>query len=156
MEMEAFFKFLEAPIFRAAFFSWFISQAIKSVIEIFRNRPHSAKEILISLIWTTGVMPSSHSAVVSALTTAIGFEVGITSPIFIVALFYAFITVRDATGVRRAAGLQARVINQIIQVLSARFGIKIKTVKEIHGHRTSEVMLGILIGFFIAVAFCTL
>jgi uncharacterized protein len=156
MEMDVFFKFLENPIFRAAFFSWFISQTIKSVIELFRNRPHSAKEILIRLIWTTGGMPSSHSAVVSALTTAIGFEVGVTSPIFIVAFFYAFITVRDATGVRRAAGLQARAINQIIHELSARYNEKIKPVKEIHGHRTSEVMLGILIGFFIAVAFCTL
>jgi len=156
MEMNEFFRFLENPIFRAAFFSWFISQAIKSVIEIFRNRPHSAKEILLSLFWTTGGMPSSHSAVVSALTTSIGFEVGLTSPIFILSAFYTFITVRDATGVRRAAGLQARAINQIIHELSSRFDIKIKPVKEIHGHRTSEVMLGILIGFFIAVAFSTL
>lgn len=154
--MEIFFNFLENPIFRAAFFSWFISQAIKSVIEIFRNRPHSAKEILLSLFWTTGGMPSSHSAVVSALATAIGFEVGITSPIFILAFFYAFITVRDATGVRRAAGLQARTINQIIQELSTSFDPKIKQVKEIHGHRTSEVILGVILGFFIAVAFCTL
>ena len=156
MRMELFFKFLENPIFRSAFFSWFICQGIKSVIEIFRKRPHSAKEILLSLFWTTGGMPSSHSAVVSSLTTAIGFKVGVTSPVFIIALFYAFITVRDATGVRRAAGLQAKAINQIIQKLSAHIEIKINPVKEIHGHRTSEVILGILIGFFIAVAFCTL
>ena len=156
MKMEIFFKFLENPIFRSAFFSWFICQGIKSVIEIFRNRPHSAKEILLSLFWTTGGMPSSHSAVVSSLATAIGFKLGLTSPVFVIAFFYAFITVRDATGVRRAAGLQARAINQIIQELSSNNDIKIKPVKEIHGHRTSEVIIGVLIGFFIAVAFCTL
>jgi acid phosphatase family membrane protein YuiD len=154
--MEVFFKFLENPIFRAAFFSWLFSQVIKSVIELFRNRPHSAKEILLSLVWTTGGMPSSHSAVVSALTTAIGFKVGITSPIFIVSFFYAFITIRDATGVRRAAGVQAKAINQMIHELSSRYDVKIKPVKEIHGHRTSEVAFGILLGFFLAVAFCNL
>jgi acid phosphatase family membrane protein YuiD len=154
--VDIIFSFFKDPIFRAAFFSWFISQAIKSIIEIVRNRPHTAKEILMSLFWTTGGMPSSHSAVVSALATAIGFEVGATSPIFIVAVFYAFITVRDALGVRRAAGSQAKAINQIISTLGTKNIPKIKPVKEIHGHRISEVMVGILLGFFIAVAFCTL
>jgi acid phosphatase family membrane protein YuiD len=143
--VDIIFSFFKNPIFRAAFFSWFISQAIKSIIEIVRNRPHTA-----------GGMPSSHSAVVSALATAIGFEVGATSPIFIVAVFYAFITVRDALGVRRAAGSQAKAINQIISTLGTKNIPKIKPVKEIHGHRISEVMVGILLGFFIAVAFCTL
>jgi len=154
--MEVFFSFLDNPIFRATFFSWFLCQFIKSVIEIFRNRPNTAKDIILSLIWTTGGMPSSHSAVVSALATSIGFEIGMSSPLFIVTSFYGFITVRDALGVRRAAGLQARTINQIIAELSLKHGIKIKPVKEIHGHKSSEVIVGILIGFFIGIAFCNL
>ena len=154
--MKEFIVFLENPVFRAAVFSWFLSQLIKSIVAVFRNRPNTAREILLSLIWTTGGMPSSHSAVVSSLVTAIGFEVGINSPLFILSFFYAFITVRDALGVRRAAGHQAKTINQLLSKLSEKEDMGIKPVKEIHGHRSSEVIVGIMLGFFIAVAFCTL
>jgi uncharacterized protein len=154
--MEAFVSLLENPIFRSAFFSWIFGQIIKSIIELFRKRPRTIKDTLLSLVWTTGGMPSSHCAVVSSLATAIGFKVGITSPVFILASFYAFITIRDALGVRRAAGSQAKTLNQLIGVLSKRFRFKIKPVKEIHGHTSPEVLVGILLGFFIAVAFCNL
>jgi len=101
-------------------------------------------------------MPSSHSSVVTALATSVGFEEGIDSALFIVLLFYGLLTIRDALGVRRAAGSQAKLINQMGKELSNRFGITVKSVKEIHGHTTSEVSVGILIGFFISVAFCNL
>ncbi len=154
--MEPFILFLENPIFRSAFFSWLFAQFIKSVIELFRRRPRTFKDILLSLIWTTGGMPSSHCAVVSSLATAIGFKVGIDSPVFILSFFYAFITIRDALGVRRAAGSQAKTLNQLIAMLSKHFRFKIKPVKEIHGHRGPEVLVGILLGFFMAVGFCNL
>lgn len=154
--MKNFFSFMLNPIFRAGIFSWILCQAIKTIIGIYRKKPQTAREMFLSLIWTTGGMPSSHSAVVSSLTTAIGFEVGISSPLFILSLFYSFIIIRDALGVRRAAGFQAIAINQILSELYKRFGIKIKPVKEIHGHRISEVFVGIILGFFLAVAFCNL
>jgi acid phosphatase family membrane protein YuiD len=154
--MHTLISLLENPIFRSAFFSWILSQVIKSIIGLIQRRPHSVKDLLLSLVWTTGGMPSSHCAVVSSLATAIGFEQGLTSPIFILSFFYAFITIRDALGVRRAAGSQAKAINQLITALSPKFRLKIKPVKEIHGHRGPEVLVGILLGFFIAVAFCNL
>jgi len=144
------------PIFRAAMFSWIFCQVIKTIISIYHKRPHTAKEMLLSLIWTTGGMPSSHSAVVSSLATAIGFEEGIGSPLFILSLFYSFIIIRDALGVRKAAGFQAIAINQVLAELDKHLHIKIKPVKEIHGHRISEVFVGIVLGFFLAVAFCNL
>ena len=101
-------------------------------------------------------MPSSHSAVVTALATSIGFVVGVGSPIFILSLFYGFLTIRDALGVRRAAGAQAIVINKLITELSDRFEVSVGTVKEVRGHKFSEVFVGALLGFFIAVAFCNL
>ncbi|MBN2739244.1 MAG: divergent PAP2 family protein [Spirochaetales bacterium] len=154
--MEEFISFLEDPIFRAACFSWLLSQFLKSVIEIFKKKPHSAKELLISLFWATGGMPSSHSAVVSSICTSVGFRMGVTSPVFMVTLFYAFITIRDALGVRRAAGAQAKVINQLIDSLDGKIDSAIKPVKEIHGHRGPEVLVGIVLGFFLAVAFNSL
>jgi acid phosphatase family membrane protein YuiD len=101
-------------------------------------------------------MPSSHSAVVSALATSVGFVEGVDTPLFIVTLFYAILTFRDALGVRRAAGMQARAINQLLRILAQDRKHRIKPVKEINGHTGPEVIVGALIGFFIAVAFCSL
>ncbi|HVP19278.1 MAG TPA: divergent PAP2 family protein [Spirochaetia bacterium] len=149
-------KALSSPVFLSAFSSWFVAQILKSCIMLVRNRPRSAKETLIHIFWSTGGMPSSHSAVVSALATAAGFVEGVGSTLFFITLFYAILTFRDALGVRRAAGAQARVINQLIRDLSKHHTLRSKPVKEIHGHSVSEVFVGALLGFFLAVAFCTL
>ena len=114
--MNSLYSMIQSPIFLSALFSWIISQVLKSVIDIFRHRPRSARTIILHLLWATGGMPSSHSAVVAALATSIGFIVGVGSPIFVLTVFYGFITIRDALGVRRAAGSQAIVLNQLIHV----------------------------------------
>ena len=147
---------LANPVFLSALSSWFTAQILKSLVALLRNRPRTAKGILLNLFWTTGGMPSSHSAVVAALATAVGFVQGLDTPLFIVAFFYALITFRDALGVRRAAGMQARAINQLLRSLGRNRNHGVKPVKEIHGHTAPEVIVGALIGFFIAVAFCSL
>ncbi len=149
-------RFLANPVFLSALSSWFIAQILKSFIMFFRNRPRTAKEILVNIFWTTGGMPSSHSAVVAALATSAGFVEGPGSTLFFVTLFYALLTFRDALGVRRSAGAQAKVLNQLIRDLSSRFTLRARPVKEIHGHTMSEVFVGALLGFFIATGFCTL
>ena len=149
-------KLITNRIFLSAFSSWLIAQILKSIIEIFKNKPNSALEILTHFFWTTGGMPSSHSSVVTAIATSTGFILGPDNPIFIVMLFYASLVIRDAVGVRRAAGSQAYTINKIITIIQKQKKIDIKPVKEIHGHRPMEVMVGIVLGFFIAVAFCNL
>ncbi|MBN1525577.1 MAG: divergent PAP2 family protein [Spirochaetales bacterium] len=141
-------------IFLSAIFSWFIAQVMKSVVEIVKNRPRSAVKILTYMFWATGGMPSSHSSVVTAIAAGIGFVNGVGDPLFAVTLFYALLVIRDAMGVRRSTGLQAQTINRILSVIDTER--KIKPVKEIHGHSTAEVSVGILLGFFIAAAFCNL
>jgi acid phosphatase family membrane protein YuiD len=154
--MNSFYSMIKSPVFLSALFSWIISQVLKSIIHILRQRPRSARTVILHLLWATGGMPSSHSAVVAALATSVGFVVGVQSPFFALTLFYGFITIRDALGVRRAAGSQAIVLNQLIHELSHQTNITLRTVKEVHGHRFSEVIVGVLLGFFIAVAFCNL
>ncbi len=144
------------PVFLSALSSWFLAQILKSFIMLVRNRPQSAREILANLFWATGGMPSSHSAVVVALATSAGFAEGPDSTLFLVTVFYAILTFRDALGVRRAAGAQAKAINQLIRELAPRLPLKIKPVKEIQGHTIPEVFVGALLGFFIAAAYCTL
>jgi len=154
--MKDLITLLVNPIFRSGVFSWIFCQVIKTIIGLYRNRAYKPKEMILNLFWTTGGMPSSHSAAVCSITTAIGIELGISEPLFIVSLFSSFIVIRDALGVRRAAGYQAIAINQVLTELNKRFNIKIKPVKEIHGHKYSEVFVGMILGFFLAVAFCIL
>ena len=153
---DSVYRIINHPIFLSAFFSWFVAQTIKSLIELFKERKRSTRRMFRTMFWTTGGMPSSHSSVVASLATAVGFIEGVRSSLFIALLFYGLLTVRDALGVRRAAGSQARTMNQLGKEIQEKLGINFKPVKEIHGHTFSEVSVGILLGFFIAVAFCNL
>ena len=159
MEIIAVNKFYAVfyhPVFLSAFFSWFIAQMMKSTIEFARNKRKRTKSLIITFLWSTGGMPSSHSAVVASLATSVGFVEGFNTPLFIALFFYGVLTVRDALGVRRAAGIQAQVINRICRELNKQQKSDIPPVKEVHGHTGIEVSVGVLLGFFIAVAFCNL
>lgn len=144
------------PIFLSAVFSLLIAQFVKALINVFRYRSRSFKDVVVTLFWKTGGMPSSHSALVVALVTSIGIVEGADTSVFILALFFALVVIRDAMGVRRSAGLQARSLNVLGKELSNRLGIAFHPVKEVQGHSPAQVLAGSLLGFFIALAFCTL
>ena len=144
------------PIFLSAIFSLLIAQFLKAVVNIIRSKARSFREVVVTFLWKTGGMPSSHSALVISIATAIAFRNGVNTTVFILAAFFAIVVVRDAMGVRRAAGIQAKTLNQLGRELNAREGIPYRPVKEVHGHNPAEVIVGCLLGFFIALAFCTL
>ena len=106
----------------------------------------------LRLFTTTGGMPSSHSAGVMGLSTAVGLIRGFDSIEFAIALGYAFIVMYDAAGVRRAAGKQAACLNKIIMDLYKQdlqeAGGKLK---ELLGHTPMQVFAGAIFG--IAYAF---
>jgi uncharacterized protein len=144
------------PIFLSAIFSLLFAQFMKVMINLFRYKSHSFRDVISTLFWRTGGMPSSHSALVVSLSTAIAFVDGLDSTIFILSLFFSLIVIRDAMGVRRSSGIQARTLNQMGKELNNRFGIAFHPVKEVQGHSPGQVAVGALLGFFIALAFCTL
>jgi uncharacterized protein len=144
------------PIFLSAVFSLLIAQFLKSVVNIFRSRTKSFREVLATFFWKTGGMPSSHSALAVSIATAIAVREGVNTSIFVLALFFALVVIRDALGVRRSAGLQAKALNQLGKEIGPRLGLQYRPVKEVHGHTPPEVLAGSLLGFFIALAFCTL
>lgn len=144
------------PIFLAAVSSWILSQFLKAIITLFTHSVPSFRSLVELLFWKTGGMPSSHSALVSSVTTTIGFKNGIGSDLFIFSCCFALVVIRDAVGVRRSSGLQASALNELGNVVSEKLDVLFKPVKEIQGHRPMEVLAGILLGFFIGVAFSTL
>ena len=145
-----------SPIFLSAIFSIFIAQLIKALISIIRRKSSNPKSAYSAMLWSTGGMPSSHSAAVTALATSVAFEEGLSSPLFVSLTIYAMIVIRDALGVRRSTGLQAKRINEIGEVLDEKYSLKYEKIKEVHGHNPAEVSVGVILGFFIAVAFCNL
>lgn len=141
------------PVFLACISSWFCAQFIKTVIAVLYGRIHSVAELIESLIWKTGGLPSSHSALVAALATSIAFRNGIDSDIFVLTFCFFMVTIRDAVGVRRSSGIQARKINEIGKSLKEKGILDYNTIKEVNGHTPMEVTVGCLLGFFIGLAY---
>ena len=104
-----------------------------------------------ALLFSTGGMPSSHSALAVSAMVSIGFHEGFETPIFAVAAVLAMVVMHDAAGIRRAAGKQAEAINFLSSKLENQ-GIKLdQKLKELLGHHPIEVMFGGLLGLAIAV-----
>lgn len=153
---SALVSFAENPIFLASLSSWFLAQFVKVIIVILRSPRRSPREVLLTMMWRTGGMPSSHSSLVAALAASVAFTEGVGSNLFIVTLCLAMIVIRDSLGVRRSSGLQARSLNQLGKEVSEKFGLNYHPVKEIQGHAPLEVLVGTLMGLFIAAAFAFL
>lgn len=154
--LTALYEMVSGPVFLAAFFSWFIAQLLKTVIDLARHRSRTGSDAVATMFWKTGGMPSSHSSLVTALATSIGFRYGPGEPIFTLSLFYGILIIRDALGVRRSAGVQASALNALGAQLKEKSGIEFTPVKQVLGHTPTEVAVGVALGFFIAVAFSLL
>jgi acid phosphatase family membrane protein YuiD len=130
----------------------FFAQFVKVPIQFM-----ATKKIDWALLTSTGGMPSSHSAAVTALSTGVALETGLNSPLFAVSAVFAIITMFDASGVRRQAGEQAIVLNQLVADFNKLFEDalswqqkpeheKRKELKELLGHKPIEVFFGGLTG----------
>ena len=129
-------KFLLPP-----FVAWAIAQVAKVVISSARLR-----RLNLRVLADPGGMPSSHSAIVMGLTSAIGKYAGISSAPFAIALILSFVVMYDAAGVRRAAGRQAAVLNRLVEDLVHMRGVQETELRELLGHTPVEVLVGAVIG----------
>jgi len=145
--------FFANPIIIASLTSWLVSQLIKGIIALCHIRKKSLREILETLFWRTGGMPSSHAAVVTSMAAAVAFHEGLGSNLFAVSLFVAMVVMRDAVGVRRASGLQALALNLLGRTTAEKLGIEFEPVKEVKGHAPLEVIVGGLLGIVIAAVY---
>ncbi|MDR2767451.1 MAG: divergent PAP2 family protein, partial [Treponema sp.] len=137
--IQRFKIFLENPIFLSAITSWFLAQLVKTFILLLKGKRKNPKDTLETLIWRTGGMPSSHSALVASLAASTAFTEGIDSNLFVITLMLALLTIRDSLGVRRSSGLQARALNSLGRQVLERLAVEYRPVKEVLGHAPLEV-----------------
>jgi acid phosphatase family membrane protein YuiD len=145
---KAFADIFTCRIFWACFTAWFVASFIKMLVYY-----KQYKRLNFRLLVGTGGMPSSHSSFVSCLATTLGIEAGWNSPVFMLALGFAIVTMNDAQGVRRAAGHQASLLNRIVDDIYHQKPIKPERVKELLGHSPVQVFTGALLGVVMGVVF---
>lgn len=139
--------FLSNRIFFIVLFAWLFSCVLKGIIECIKN-----KKVDWGRFFGPGGMPSSHSTIVSSLAVCVGIYEGFDSAMFVVCCALALIVMYDASGIRRAAGEQAKIINMIVDAWEERDPVlKEKKLKELLGHTPVEVCGGAILGILVAI-----
>lgn len=128
-----------------ALIAWSIAQVSKVVLEYLVSRCWAW-----SLLFTSGGMPSSHSALIAAMTHALGLELGFDSPVYAIGFVLSMIVIYDATGIRRQAGMHAKIINQMITDLATGHPLKEEQLREVLGHTPLEALVGMLLGIVVS------
>jgi acid phosphatase family membrane protein YuiD len=146
----------ENTIFLSSLTSWILAQIMKVLVILFYRRKRPLRELVEIVIWRTGGMPSSHTATVASMTVAVAIREGLDSSLFAISFFVALIVMRDAMGVRRSSGLQAKALNLLGKKTTEHLEFDYNPVKEIQGHTPLEVIVGALLGIFIAAAYAWL
>ena|SRR5688500_12206953 len=128
--------YLTAPLV-----AWIMAQGIKVCIAIVKG-PRTRRSLL--LLFKSGYMPSSHSAIMFGLLTVVGMRDGFSSSLFAVVLVLTLIVIYDAANVRRAVGEQGEVLHALAKLAKHQ-----GEFYRARGHRISEVIVGSLLGIVV-------
>lgn len=137
MDFYTQYRYLIVP-----FVTWFCVQTFKVLWELATTKKFNFKRII-----GAGGMPSSHTAIVVSITTMVGRSQGINSVIFAVSLIFSLVVMYDACGVRRQAGKQARILNDIVNTPGLSTVQVRKKLVEALGHTPLQVIVGAIVGF---------
>ncbi len=124
---------------------WILAQAMKVLVGVVREKKFNFKWFI-----GTGGMPSSHAAGATALATTCGLQEGFHSVAFALACVFALVTMFDAQGVRRSAGQQAVILNQILDDIHWKGKIESERLIEFIGHTPLQVVIGSMVGLTLA------
>jgi uncharacterized protein len=125
----------------AALAAWLAAQLIKTVRTLVLTH-----QLNLSYLASSGGMPSSHSALVTGLATAVARVDGLGSTLFALAAILAAVVMYDAAGVRLAVSKQARILNLMLDDFFHERGFNEKRLHELIGHTPVQVFAGALIG----------
>lgn len=132
-----------SPYILAIISAWIVAQGTKYFIGAIQTRTFRR----LRQLYSSGDMPSAHSASVVALVTIIGFKDGLNSPIFALSVLFASIVMYDAIMVRRSSGEQGAALQQLIKEMKSTI-INPRAAK---GHTPVEVLAGAVLGLVIGV-----
>lgn len=133
---------MENRIFFTVLFAWIFSCVLKGILVCIRER-----RLDLTRFMGPGGMPSSHSTIVTSLATCVGIRDGLNSTAFVICCALALVVMYDASGIRRAAGQQARMINMIVDAWNESDPLEKQIrLKELLGHTPLEVAAGAALG----------
>ena len=136
-------KLFTNPLVLSPLFAIVVAQVSKVVLILLTERRWAPERVT-----ETGGMPSSHSATVAALCTTSALYHGLDSTAFAISLVLGIIVIYDATGIRRAAGRHAEILNELVEEFSHLFEEekRPKALKTLLGHSYPQVLVGVGIG----------
>ena len=136
--MSEYLAFFDNSVLFWSLLSCLLAQFLKIIFNFF-----STRKLNFGIVFDTGGMPSSHSALITGATSGIGYELGFDSSIFALSVAVALIVMYDASGVRKSAGIQAAEINKLSKKLDPQSEL---LLKETLGHSKLEVLVGSFLG----------
>ena len=136
--MSDFFTLFDNSVLFWSVLSCLLAQFFKIIFNFL-----STGKIRFGIMFETGGMPSSHSALITGAASGIGCELGFDSPVFALTFAIALIVMYDASGVRKSAGIQAAEINNLSKKLDPKSEVNLK---ETLGHTKVEVLVGSILG----------
>jgi len=143
--MDYFTELFNNKALGVAVVAWFIAQLMKVILTIILDKRFDMNRFVGS-----GGMPSSHTSTVMGLSTAIGLMNGWDSTVYAISLTFALVVMYDASGVRRAVGKQAAILNKMILEIYEHKHVGQDELKELIGHTPFEVIAGAVLGILIA------
>ena len=127
--------------------AWAVAQVAKTLVSLLQGKGLNLRYLLGS-----GGMPSSHSAFVTALATAVARLEGFGSVAFAICVILALVVMYDAAGVRQSVARQSVVLNRIVKELRLKrpmVGLG-SDLRELVGHSAFQVIAGAALGIAIA------
>ena len=130
------------PVIDCGLLAWFLAQLIKVLLDAVLLR-----RLELGRFVSSGGMPSSHSALVVAATTAIGMTDGFGGTVFALAVILSAVVMYDACNVRRSAGDTARLVNKLLEHMEKLTAEDLAdNLREVMGHTPLQVLMGALLG----------
>lgn len=127
-----------SPYLLVAALGWVTAQGLKYVFAVIKTKQIGN----FRQFYTSGNMPSSHSACVVGLATVVGLIDGIDSALFGIAFLFASVVMYDAVMVRRSSGEQGLAIQQLIKLGKSNIVLP----RAAKGHTPAEVLVGAVLG----------
>ena len=136
---------ITSPYLQALLAAWISAHLIKFGITIAAG----GRVNLLSQLFISGGMPSSHAATSVAVLIVILLKDGASSGLFGLATLVTLIICYDAVKVRRSAGEQGQALRELIEATKQTKNIVLPRAAK--GHTPIEVIAGAVLGVAIAI-----